>query len=335
MSDAENACADLDFSDLKGRTVMVAGASGLVGTHFLACLRALALKGKGVTTIALTFSPPPAHVRSLVDYGDSRMLQGDIGDASFLASLPQADFIIHAAGYGQPTRFMDNPAGTIKLNTVGTLGLLAKLREGGRFLFVSSSELYNGLADPPFRETQIGTTNTDHPRACYIESKRCGEAICGAFRAKGVRATSVRLGHVYGPGARLGDKRVLDSFIERALREKEIKMLDQGLALRTYCYVADAVRMMWRVLLEGKDPVYNVGGATRISIAELAGKIGAAAGVPVRAPMPDSAGSPGAPVDVRLDISRFEREFQPMAFTSLEEGLRRTMDWHEKFGGNA
>ena len=111
-----------------------------------------------------------------------------------------------------------------------------------------------------------------HPRACYIEAKRCGEAICNAFRQQGVKAASARLALAYGPGTREGDKRVLNSFIERGLKGA-ITMLDRGEAKRTYCYVSDAVELMWKILLHGREPVYNVGGTSKTTIGELACKI--------------------------------------------------------------
>ena len=96
--------------------------------------------------------------------------------------------------------FMQNPVKTLQLNTSTTLLLFEKLLPGGKFLFISTSELYSGLSHPPFTEQQIGTTNTTHPRACYIEGKRCGEAIVNAFREQGVNAKSARLALAYGPG---------------------------------------------------------------------------------------------------------------------------------------
>ncbi len=328
MEDARRTCARLDLSPLEGKTVMVAGASGLVGVHLLACLRHWAQTRRPMTTVALTRGPAAAPVRALLDYVGAKALNGDVGDPAFLASLPPADYVIHAAGYGQPGRFMEDPAATLRLNTAGTRGLLDKLNAGGKFLFVSSSEVYNGLSGPPFDETRVGPSDPAHPRACYIEGKRGGEAVCAEYRAKGVQAKSARLCYAYGPGASTGDKRVLSAFIEKALTEKKITMLDRGQAMRTYCYIGDAVYMLWRILLDGKEAVYNVGGASRLSIAELAGKVGAIARIPVVVPA-STGGSPGAPDDSWVDIGRFEREFHPMDFLPLDQGLRNAVAWHE------
>ena len=93
---------------------------------------------------------------------------------------------------------MANPAATIKVNTTATATLLQKLRPGGAFLFLSSSEIYSGLKKSLVNESDIGTSTPLHPRSSYIEGKRCGEAICNAYRAQGVRAVSARLALAYG-----------------------------------------------------------------------------------------------------------------------------------------
>lgn len=84
------------------------------------------------------------------------------------------DAVIHMAGFAQPTKFLSDEIATISVNTTRTIELFSHLKEGGKFLYASSSEVYNGTP-PPQTEEQIGTTNPTHPRACYIEGKRCGD----------------------------------------------------------------------------------------------------------------------------------------------------------------
>lgn len=270
---------------------------------------------------------------SMCSEGLVTFYEGDLSQVDFLSSLPAADLIIHAATYGQPRMFATMPDATLKLNTLSTFFLLDKLRPGNRFLFLSSSEVYGGLGDLPFHEEQIGTTNTAHPRACYIEGKRCGEAICNAYRVKGIDAKAVRLCHAYGPGTRSDDQRAMNSFIEMALREKRITLLDAGLARRSYCYISDAGAMLWRILLMGKDVIYNVGGDYRTTIVELAQRIGNIMNVEVLTPRDEGRSLPGAPNEVRVSIAKFENEFGKQAFTSPEAGLRQTIAWHKAISG--
>jgi nucleoside-diphosphate-sugar epimerase len=204
---------------------------------------------------------------------------------------------------------------------------MEKLFPKGKFLFISTSELYSGISNPPFSEAQIGSTNTTHPRACYIEGKRCGEAIINAFRDQGVNAKSARLALAYGPGTRPNDMRVLNSFIQKALNGK-ITLMDKGEARRTYCYVEDAVEILWNILLHGKDPIYNVGGTSRVTIRELAEMIGALVHVTVEYPE-TSHTLKDAPEDVCLNMSKVENEFRKTTYTPLSEGLSRTIRWQQ------
>jgi nucleoside-diphosphate-sugar epimerase len=145
-----------------------------------------------------------------------------------------------------------------------------------------------------------------------------------------VQAVSARLALAYGPGAREKDARVLNAFIERGLVEGRIRLMDEGRARRTYGYITDAAVMLWRIGLAGTEGIYNVGGKSRTTIAELAAAVGRLLDVPVTIP----AGSrqlEGAPDDVGLDLGRFEAEFGRLAFLPLEEGLHRTIAWQKLY----
>ncbi len=306
--DAKQIVKQLDLRQLKGKTVMIAGASGLIGSYFLACLKQV----RQVRVVAVIRSRPKAYWLKLADFKDVRIMRGDLTDLNFCQSLPRADVIIHAAGYGQPGRFLLKPLKTLKLNTLTTFLLFNKLKPKGRFLFISSSEIYS-------------SSDLDHPRVCYIEAKRAGEATCQAAKSQGVNVKICRLALAYGPGTRKDDQRVLYQLIVEGLKG-EIRLLDNGRVMRTYCYVADSVEVMWQILLKGKETVYNVGGESRTSIANLAGKIGKYLKVKVIIPN-KSAAKLGAPEDVRLDLSKIKKEFHKTNFVSLNEGLKRTIEW--------
>jgi nucleoside-diphosphate-sugar epimerase len=192
-------------------------------------------------------------------------------DPSFIEQLPESDIIIHCAGYAQPSLFLANPLESISLNTSVLIQLFSKLKNNGVMTNLSSSEVYNGNQNFPQDEHQIGTTTPDHPRAAYIESKRCGEAIINAFRNMNQeKSISLRLSLAYGPGTRRGDKRVLSQFIEKALSEKKIVLRDQGSAIRTYLYIDDAIEQIIGAILWGDESVYNIAGTQQVSILGLA-----------------------------------------------------------------
>lgn len=235
------------------------------------------------------------------------------------------DYICHCAGYGQPIQFVKDKIKTIYINTQYTEQLLRMLKPNGKFLFVSTSEVYSGTKTP-YTEQSIGSTTPQHPRSCYIEGKRCGEAICMAYREQGYDVKIARLALAYGPGTKKGDTRVINQFIEQALTKKEIVMRDRGESQRTYLYIDDCVDMLLNILFKGTQPVYNVGGVDSVSIAQLAHQI---------ADLTDSEvsygkeGLKGAPDNVKLSLALTLTEF-PRTFISLKEGLKRTIEYQKQ-----
>jgi len=327
LEDADRVISCMDFSALANKDVMITGANGLIGINFLFTFIQMAEIVPGINIIPVIHSEPSFLPKSFFQSKKIHFIKGDLTDESFCEKLPTADIIIHAAGSGEPNKFVSEPMSSLKINTVSTFRLFEKLNKNGSFLFISSSDVYNGLTSKKYSENQIGTNNTDHPRACYIEGKRTGETICNIFRYQGVNAFSVRLALTYGPGMRMGDQRVLPSFIQKGLTGK-IQLLDSGNANRTFCYVSDAIKMMLHIIMNGKERLYNVGGVTSCKISELACLIGNICKVPVVIPKTEG-GIIGAPENVFIDINRFLGEFKMGNFVGLEEGLNRTINWYK------
>lgn len=326
LKDAKRICERVNLDVLNDSTILVTGASGLIGTYILSSLCCMREYGVKIKVYAQHLSELPEHVARLVIQGSFITVRTNLAEPDEYVHLPEVDIIIHAAGYAQPSRFMADPIATVQVNTSATIALLKKLRSDGRFLFVSTSEVYSGLDKQFLSENDIGLTTPYHPRAVYIEGKRCGETICNAMRTKGINAAIARVALAYGPGTRKNDKRALNSFIEKALFQRKIELLDAGTAKRTYCYVADTVELLWQILLYGREPVYNVGGHSTVTIAELATMIGKMVGVPVAFPATQAEIS-GAPKEVCLDLTRIEKEFGKTQYVGMEDGLRATIEW--------
>lgn len=327
--DAERVSARGSLDGLSGARVLVTGASGLIGTHLLACLAARQDQGARLDIHAQLRSDPPDHLVPILERSGATLVRADLSSFADYARLPVADVIVHAAGYAQPLRFMENPGATLQVGASATLTLLQRLAPGGHLLFTSSAQVYTGLGTGPCTEAMVGTTTPEHPRAAYIEGKRAGEAACHGFRRAGLHATVARLGDVFGPGTRRHDRRALNSFVEQALTGGEIRMLDAGTAVRTYCYVSDAVDLLWRILLTGREAVYNVGGRSAATVAGLAAAIGRMTGATIR-PGEAASGVAGAPDALTLDLTRVDREFGVQPGVSLEDGLEATIAWQRQ-----
>src|SRR3989344_7416543 len=132
IDDAKNSTKGIDFLELKNKTVLITGASGLVGTYLLAGLSNVSQKNYPKKIYAVCQSNPEKHWEEICHSIPTTILRGDRTSDSFVNKLPEADVIIHAGGYGQPGKFMADPIKTIKLNTTVTLQLLEKLKPKGK-----------------------------------------------------------------------------------------------------------------------------------------------------------------------------------------------------------
>jgi dTDP-glucose 4,6-dehydratase/UDP-glucuronate decarboxylase len=239
------------------------------------------------------------------------------------------DLIIHGAGYGQPKKFLADEISTMTLNGMATLKLTKSLKEGGTFLFLSTSEIYLGSLSLPNKESDVGGVSSDHPRAPYVIGKNYGETLMASLNRAGIDTKIARIALAYGPGTKQDDDRVLNQLVKRGILEGSIRLLDQGQAVRTYCYVADTLEMLLQIILFGKSMTYNVGGTSRISIKGLAELLGEILGVGVIETETQSF-LESAPQEVALDLGKYINEFGSPDFEDLKVGLRKTIIWQQE-----
>ena len=207
-------------------------------------------------------------------------------------------------------------------------------------LFYSSSEIYGDPSpgDIPTPETYRGYVSCTGPRACYDESKRYGETLCVNFaRQHGVPIKVARPFNNYGPGLKITDKRVIPDFARDILSGRDMVMLSDGAAKRTFCYVADAVAGYYKILVNGRSgEAYNVGVETpEISVTQLAGKLAdlgrelfGYGGRVVHKESQDKdylVDNPNRRCPI-ITKARTELGYAPQV--SLDEGLRRSLIWY-------
>jgi len=316
---------NIDFNSLRNKTILITGASGLIGLHLLSSLKKIQ---KDLNITIYTWNKTKNELFDFI-FENCITIYSDITEITDLNFLPNFDLIIHSSGYGQPNKFLQNKIKTIEINTTVTLRLLNKLNPDGSFLFISSSEVYNGLYESNVTEDRIGLTNPTHPRSPYIESKRCGEAICNIFRENGQNIKVVRLGITYGPGTQIGDTRVINSLIDKGLNNEVIDLLDDGSSVRSFCYVQDAIEMIWNVIIKGKDFIYNVSNNQNMSILDLSMIIGEHLNKKV-VPSVDKSGLVGNPKIVNLSIDKYNEEFNKKSFVDIKQGIKNTIKWQKK-----
>jgi UDP-glucuronate decarboxylase len=311
----------------KNKSILLIGSSGVVGQYFFSFfINLLNTKNSPKSITAINKSKNSNYFNFFKKSKKVKIIKTDLIKMDF-KKLKKYDCIIFSAGYGQPYKFLFNPIETIKLNTDILNQFILKLRKNGKFLFLSSSEVYNGNFRKNLSEEDIGKTNTNDPRASYIEAKRCGECLINIYRKKyGVDAKSVRLCLAYGPGPNKKDNRVLYEFIERSIDKKILEIKDSGLAKRKYIYILDSVHMMLNILVFGRNEIYNVAGKDTISIRTLGKKIANIFKIKFKFKNNKNY-LEGSPKNISLSIKRYESEFGRQNFTKFDLGLKSTINW--------
>ena len=317
------------FKFLKKKNILITGATGLLGQYFIGFfLNALDSKYKPNKITLIHKSSLPSYLNFLNQNNFFKILKLNLSSGK-LSKLKNYDYIIHAATYAQPSEFIKNAHETINLNTYVTYKLIRLLKPKGKFLFISSSEIYSGINKKIINENISGITNLDHIRACYIEAKRCGEVIVNEFRKKKVNAVSARLCLAYGPGFKSNDGRVLSQFIKKTVTKKEIKLVKGHNNIRSYIYITDVLKMLLNILFKGKQNIYNVGGNSKVTILSLAKKITKLTSAELALKKNTKIIDDGAPDFAKIDIKRYKKEFGKMKFVKLHEGLKKTISWYK------
>jgi UDP-glucuronate decarboxylase len=323
---------------LEGKTILISGGSGFIGSYINAVLFLLNKKILKVKCKVISVDNYITGFRKnfLIDIHDKnfRFLHYDVR-LPFTLNEP-IQYIIHAAGLASPYYYKKYPLETIESAVLGAKNLLelSRVSKTKSFLFFSSSEIY-GDPDPqhvPTQETYAGRVSSVGPRACYDESKRLTETLCVTYnQIYKIPTKIIRPFNIYGPGMRHTDYRVIPTFLYMGLRGKNLPVHDKGNQTRTFCYITDALTAIFKVLISGKNGgIYNVGNdAPEISMYELASIVCDLLGngvKPRRKAYPNNYPA-GEPQRRCPDLTKIKNELGYQPKVDLKTGLKRSITW--------
>ena len=322
--------------------ILVTGGAGFIGS---AVVRRAVAKGLSVVNLdKLTYAANLANVASVAESPAYAFEQADITDALAMARIfahHAPDAVLHLAAESHVDRSIDGPAAFIHTNVTGTYTLLEAARAywrdlpearraAFRFHHVSTDEVYGTLgADGLFTEE-----TPYRPNSPYSASKAASDHLVRAWgETYGLPVLVTNCSNNYGPFH--FPEKLIPVVILRALAGKPIPVYGQGENVRDWLYVEDHAEALLAVLSRGRiGATYNIGGHNEARNIDIVRTVCRHIdelrpdGAPHERLITFVTDRPGHDFRYAIDASLIGRELGWKPSVTLEEGLRRTVEWY-------
>ncbi|RHC07671.1 NAD-dependent epimerase/dehydratase family protein [Blautia obeum] len=249
----------LQYEQLKDTTVLVTGATGLIGVSIVRALIAIG----NIHVIALVRNIEKAN--KLYNRYELDNIDFVVSDITAPVNIrKKIDWIFHCAAVTTSKLMIEKPVETLLTAIEGTRNILEVARKSGckSMVYISSMEMYGAFkdSDTDITEDKIGYIDPLKVRSNYPESKRLCENLCVAYMKEyGVKVKIARLAQTFGAGILPSENRVFAQFAKSAIEGKDIVLHTKGLSEGNYCYTRDCVLGLFTILLKGENgEAYNV-----------------------------------------------------------------------------
>ncbi len=335
MEDLENIANDLKdfFNEISGKTILIAGGKGFLGTYFVNVLRHINTKISQPIKIVILDNLITSKEKKVLSDPNVTFLEQDISQIFDFQN--ELHYIIHSASIASPPTYRKFPIKTVDVNYQGTRNLLeiAKNKNIKSMLYLSSSEIYGDPEIIPTPESYLGRVSCTGPRACYDESKRLAETISILyFQQYGIPIKIARPFNVYGPYLNLDDGRIIPDFMKNAITKNEINIHSDGTPTRSFCYVSDAITGFFKLLFSNHNGIIcNVGNDEEISVKSVAEMIKNIMEKPIEIKTVQS-NDPNYTVDNPQrrcpDLTLIKKSVNYTPQINFASGLKRVYDWY-------
>ncbi|MBQ3399388.1 MAG: NAD-dependent epimerase/dehydratase family protein [Synergistaceae bacterium] len=326
------AALPLEWEKLTGKSFLISGASGLIGSFLVDVLMT---RKQGIKIHAIGRNIESANARFSDYTGDDsfKFTAFDINEPleDFVGNY---DFVLHLASNTHPRAYSADPVGTITTNIIGLNNMLKFSLEHctERFVFASSVEVYGANRGDTeyFTEDYCGNIDISKARSGYCEAKRCGETLCQSYiQQYGLDVVIPRFSRTYGPTMKMDDTKAISQFIRKGVEHEDIVLKSEGTQLFSYSYVADAVSGLLTVMLRGETgtPCNIADSKSDITLRELAGIVAEYSGKKVIFELPDENERRGySPASKAImDASRIKSLGWSPRY-DIKTGITRTLD---------
>lgn len=253
------------FEPLSGKTVLVTGATGLIGSLLVkALLYWNAVRNDSIRVVAVIRDRQKAEqlYADCAQIGMPKWVAANL-ICDTLEVSGRVDYIVHTAAVTTSKTMITRPVETIQTALHGTESVLrlAAAQKAAGVVFLSSMEVYGSVAHGgKVRESDLGKIDLSAVRSCYPEGKRMCECMCQAYYAQyDVPVVVARLAQTFGAGISPTENRVFAQFARSALAGEDIVLRTEGKSEGNYVYTTDAIAAILLLLQKGEaGQTYNV-----------------------------------------------------------------------------
>jgi len=305
---------------------LVTGGAGFIGSNLV---DALVARGDEVTVVDDLRTGRLANLEGAMAAG-AELVELDIREAAALSELAaekRPETVFHLAAQIDVRKSIEDPAFDAEINVGGTANVLEAARIGGaaRVIFVSTGGAIYGEGEG--QSLPLDEATAIAPMSAYGQSKFAAEGYLSLYeRLYDISTLALRLGNVYGPRQDpLGEAGVIAIFCGLLRSGGRPLIYGDGTQTRDYIYVGDVVAAALAGAESALTGPVNIGTGEEASVLDLAEMLGRLGGSESFEPefAPPRAGEVQR---IALDASRAERELGWRPETSLEDGLRQTLD---------
>jgi dTDP-glucose 4,6-dehydratase len=305
--------------------LLVTGGAGFIGSAFIRLIIA-ETEWKVTNLDKLTYAGNLENLASIEGNPRYRFFHGDICDeAAVAAAAAGVDAIVHFAAESHVDRSILSPEPVIRTNLNGTFTLLeAARRQGiGRFVHVSTDEVYGSLEAPAEADESFPL----NPSSPYSASKAGSDLLARSyFVTYRMPVLITRASNNYGPYH--FPEKLIPLMIANAMEDRSLPVYGDGMQVRDWLYVEDHVRGILAVLQKGRDgEIYNIGGNRSLPNIEVVHKVLELTGKP-ESLIQYVKDRPGHDRRYALSSAKLMSEAGWQPVMDFETGLARTIDWY-------
>jgi dTDP-glucose 4,6-dehydratase len=309
--------------------ILVTGGAGFIGSNFIRYFLAAHPHDSVVNLDKLTYA---GNLDNLADASSNpryELVRGDVCDAPLVSDLLQksVDAVVHFAAESHVDRSITDAQEFIRTNIQGTFTLVeaARRQRVSRFIHVSTDEVYGSMEPRKFATEQSPL----QPNSPYAASKASADLLVRSFfKTYGLPGVITRASNNYGPNQ--FPEKLIPLMVSNALEGKRLPVYGDGLNQRDWIYVEDHCRALDQILHKGRPgEIYNIGCGRPVPNLEIVRRLLEILGKPEEL-IEFVLDRPGHDRRYALDAGKISRELEWQPAVSLDDGLRRTVEWYQK-----